>query len=134
LVIAAALAISLTSISVAWSQSMPGCRIKTCEEGLRNCVAYRTSRQISPSELTCEASAAKCRSTGIWSGKYTRGTPEVRDCKIGGAVAEQPTCSEAYASCASEANASICAGRKAGCLSTGCWRGGRVNRCGYVRQ
>jgi hypothetical protein len=135
LALAAVIAASLLSSSAAWAQGMPGCRIKTCEEGLRNCIAFRTSRQISPSELTCEASAAKCRSTGIWSGKYTRGTPEVRDCKIGGQAPAQPTCSEGYQSCARETrDSSICAARKADCLATGCWRGGRVNACGYVRR
>ncbi len=128
---AAAIAASLLFASMGWAQTMRGCGTRSCEESLQQCIAWRTSRGISASELTCEASAAKCRSTGIWSGKYMRGTPEVRDCRIGGPGL---SCSDAYQDCAREANTSTCATRKTDCLATGCWRGGRVNRCGYVRK
>lgn len=55
------------------AEAMDKCKVATCEEAFQNCTAHRTRAQISPSVLTCEASAAKCRSTGIWSGKYSRG-------------------------------------------------------------
>ena len=58
------------------------CAIKTCEKAVEDCIAFRVRRQISPSELTCEASGAVCRSTGIWRGKYTRGTPEIQECRF----------------------------------------------------
>jgi hypothetical protein len=65
------------------AEAIPFCRtIKSCEKAVADCIAFRVRRQISPSELTCEASGAVCRSTGVWRGKYTRGTPEVQECRF----------------------------------------------------
>jgi hypothetical protein len=74
--------IIVASVLCTSAEAMDKCRATTCDVALQNCIAYRTRAQILPSVLTCEASAASCRSTGTWSGKYTRGTPEVRTCKI----------------------------------------------------
>src|SRR5436305_12975245 len=71
------------SMLCASAEAMETCtRSRTCDEAVQKCLAYRISRQLPPAELPCEASAARCRSTGIWSGKYTRGTPEVRSCRL----------------------------------------------------
>jgi hypothetical protein len=65
------------------AEAVPFCRtIKTCDQAVQDCIAFRVRRQISPSELTCEASGAVCRSTGVWRGKYTRGTPEIHECRF----------------------------------------------------
>jgi hypothetical protein len=65
------------------AEAVPFCRtIKTCEQAVQDCIAFRVRRQIPASELTCEASGAVCRSTGIWRGRYTRGTREIQECRF----------------------------------------------------
>jgi hypothetical protein len=55
---------------------------KSCQESLGYCVEYRTRKGISKAELPCERSLAVCNKTGVWRGKYMRGTPEVNACRI----------------------------------------------------
>jgi hypothetical protein len=65
------------------AEAVPFCRtIKTCEQAVQDCIAFRVRREISPSVLTCEASGAVCRSTGVWRGRYTRGTLEIQECRF----------------------------------------------------
>ena len=83
-IIAAAAVIAATLLSSS-AEAMPDCRrTTTCESALQDCLEFRTRRKVSPSVLTCEASTAVCRSTGVWRGKFMRGTPEVNECKIAG--------------------------------------------------
>jgi hypothetical protein len=52
------------------ASALPACRASTCDGALQKCIAYRNGQNLSSSALNCEASAAKCRSTGIWRGKF----------------------------------------------------------------
>jgi hypothetical protein len=57
-------------------------RSKSCEESLGYCLEYRQRKELPRAQLPCERSAAVCRRTGVWRGKYMRGTPEVNECRI----------------------------------------------------
>ena len=64
------------------AQTMPTCRSGSCDQSLANCLEYRNRTGLPRAELPCEQSLAVCRSTGVWRGKYTRGTPEVLACRM----------------------------------------------------
>ena len=60
----------------------PCTRAKSCDEALGYCQDHRRRNNLTRQELPCEKSAAVCRTTGVWRGKYMRGTPEVNACRI----------------------------------------------------
>ena len=65
------------------AQTIPTCtRTSNCEQAVANCLEYRNRTGLPRAELPCEQSLAVCRSTGVWRGKYTRGTPEVLACRM----------------------------------------------------
>ena len=82
LTLAAVIAASLLSAS---AEAQPLCRsVSPCESALARCVAVRTQRKLSPSYLTCEASAAACRSTGVWRGKAGTTPERMLECRMPG--------------------------------------------------
>jgi hypothetical protein len=44
------------------------------------------------------------------------------------------SCSAVRAGCLSHGAGAACSQRYAACMSTGCWRGPRVNSCGFAKQ
>lgn len=65
------------------AEAIDKCRgSNSCAESLAKCQNHRTKNGLSRAELPCERSEAECRKTGIWRGKYMRGTPEVLACRI----------------------------------------------------
>lgn len=79
-----ALAVSLgLLISTTPTTAQEKCnRSKSCDEALGYCLEHRGRNKLTKAELPCESSAAACRKTGVWRGKYMRGTPEVNQCRI----------------------------------------------------
>jgi hypothetical protein len=55
---------------------------KSCGEALGYCLDFRKRNSITKEELPCEHSAAVCDKTGVWRGKYMRGTADVNACRI----------------------------------------------------
>lgn len=54
----------------------------TCTSALQTCVAYRTKKKLSASDLNCEEAKTVCDSTGVWRSKYVRNNPSVTECKV----------------------------------------------------
>ena len=69
-------------LSASATAQEPCRRSTSCEELLGRCQDHRRRNNLTREELPCEKSAAVCRKTGVWRGKYMRGTPEVNACRI----------------------------------------------------
>ena len=66
--------------SSAQAANFGNCTTSSCTASVVKCIEFRTRRALSSAELPCERSGDVCRKTGIWRGKYMRGTPEVNEC------------------------------------------------------
>ena len=49
---------------------------------MQACLAYRTKKKLSTSELNCEQAKTVCDFTGVWRSRYVRNSPSVTECKV----------------------------------------------------
>jgi len=54
----------------------------TCASAMQACVAYRTKKKLSASDLNCEEAKTACDATGVWRSRFVRNNPEVTECKV----------------------------------------------------